>query len=333
MFIRNQTKWVRAIVLVKVFLGVRSMVEIFKFSGNRFELIEKVEVECWINIIKPNNDELKRLSKRQNIPLNFLMDSLDIDERARVEKEGNIVLVILRIPVLNTENPSVPFITLPLGIILMNKVVITICSLDVKELLGLTQTKRKWISQSPIKFLLLCLENTVLLYLEYLKEINREYIKVEKELHKAMKNEQLLKLLDMEKSLVFFTTSLRSNEFMMEQLKKSNIIEMDDTDKEMFNDIIIDNKQALEMANIYSNILSGMMDAFASVISNNLNIVMKLLTSITIILMIPTLIASIYGMNVKLPFQNSPHAFLIIIGISALLTIVGILIFKKRKWF
>jgi len=309
------------------------MVEIFKFSGNRFELIEKVEVECWINIIKPNNDELKRLSKRQNIPLNFLMDSLDIDERARVEKEGNIVLVILRIPVLNTENPSVPFITLPLGIILMNKVVITICSLDVKELLGLTQTKRKWIPQSPIKFLLLCLENTVLLYLEYLKEINSEYIKVEKELHKAMKNEQLLKLLDMEKSLVFFTTSLRSNEFMMEQLKKSNILEMDDTDKEMFNDIIIDNKQALEMANIYSNILSGMMDAFASVISNNLNIVMKLLTSITIILMIPTLIASIYGMNVKLPFQNSPHAFLIIIGISALLTIVGILIFKKRKWF
>jgi len=148
-----------------------------------------------------------------------------------------------------------------------------------------------------------------------------------------MKNEELIKLLNIEKSLVFFTTSLRSNELMMERLQKTEIIKMNPDDEDLMEDVITESKQAIEMSNVYSNILSGMMDAFASVISNNLNVVVKFLAAVTIILMIPTLIASLYGMNVKLPFQDSSHAFLITLSISFTLSAIGVLIFIKRKWF
>jgi len=143
---------------------------------------------------------------------------------------------------------------------------------------------------------------------------------------------EVIKLLNLEKSLVFFTTSLRSNEIMAERLDKTGL-RMSEADKDMLEDVIIENKQAIEMANIYSNILSGMMDAFASVISNNLNVVMKFLTSVTIIFMIPTFVSSTYGMNVPLPFQQSPHAFLIVTGISLMLSLTGVVIFWKRRWF
>jgi magnesium transporter len=156
---------------------------------------------------------------------------------------------------------------------------------------------------------------------------------VERELHKALKNEELIKLLDIEKSLVFFITSLKSNEIMMDRLFRTNIIAIDEDSKELLEDVIIETRQAIEMANIYSSIESGMMDAFASVISNNLNVVMKFLTSVTIILMLPTLVASVYGMNVPLPFQRSPHAFLIVVGFSFLLSVLGVLIFMKRRYF
>jgi magnesium transporter len=148
-----------------------------------------------------------------------------------------------------------------------------------------------------------------------------------------MKNEELIKLLNIEKCLVYFTTSLKSNELMMERLLKTEILRLTPEDQEKLEDVQIDNRQAIEMANIYSNILSGMMDAFASVISNNLNVVMKILTSITIILMIPTLIASIYGMNIETPFQRSPFAFFIVVGISFAISLIGVLVFMRKKWF
>ncbi len=309
------------------------MIEIFKFNHHEFEPIKSIEKNCWINVVKPDNAELDRLSNELNIPLDFMIDSLDVDERARIDKEDGVVLVILRIPIVNVNNYKIPFITMPVGIIFVDDIVLTICSLDVNTILDLASNKRNMIPKTAIELFLSCFSHAALLYLKYLKEINKQSIETEVALHEAMKNEELLQLLDIEKSLVFFTTSLRSNEFMMERIKRSGMIPMSDEEKELFDDIMIDNKQALETANIYSNILSGMMDAFASVISNNLNVVMKILTSITIILMIPTLIASIYGMNIKVPFQNSPHAFLIVMGISGLFSIAGVVVFIKRKWF
>ncbi|MDP2898208.1 MAG: magnesium transporter CorA family protein, partial [bacterium] len=150
--------------------------------------------------------------------------------------------------------------------------------------------------------------------------------------HKSLTNEALLHLLDLEKGLVFFTTSIRSNELMMERLQKSQQLKMSPEDQEFLEDVIVDNRQAIEMADIYSNILSGMMDAFASIISNNLSIVLKFLTSVTIILMVPTLVASIYGMNVPLPFQRSPHAFLLTMTASLALSLGSVILFRKRHW-
>jgi magnesium transporter len=163
-----------------------------------------------------------------------------------------------------------------------------------------------------------------------LRRINSKTEMIEKELQKSMRNQDLAQLLDLEKSLVYFTTSLKSNELVLERLKSSRLLK-DDTDmQELYDDVVVEMRQAIAMANIYSDILSGMMDAFASMISNNLNVVMKFLTSITIILMLPTLVVSIYGMNIPLPFQQSHHAFMIVIGISVLLAVIGALVFIKR---
>jgi magnesium transporter len=293
-----------------------------------------VQSDCWINVSKPGPDELDKLSKELNIPLDFLTDPLDVDERARIEVEDNIILIVVRVPNYDPNNSEVPYSTMPVGIILINDLIITVCSEDINELLGLNNGRTKNLyTQNSKRFILHIFNRTALSFLKYLKEINRKTGETEAHLHKSLKNEELIKLLNIEKSLVFFTTSLKSNELMMERLQKIEILKMDPDDKDLLEDVLIDNKQAIEMANIYSNILSGMMDAFASVISNNLNVVMKLLTSFTIILMIPTLIASIYGMNVELPFQHSPHAFLITIVISLSLSVASVLIFLKNKWF
>jgi magnesium transporter len=266
--------------------------------------------------------------------LDFLTDSLDIDERSRIETEHNTTLIVLRVPKFDKDNLGVPFTTLPIGIVLTKDIIITVCLWDINEVLDLFKGKIKNLpTENRRRFILHLFHRTAFFYLKYLKEINKKSNEVETELHRSMKNEELIKLLDIEKSLVFFTTSLRSNELMMERLSKIRTLELNEDDKDLLEDIIVDNKQAIEMANIYSNILSGMMDAFASVISNNLTIVMKFLTSVTIILMLPTLVASIYGMNVELPFQHSSHAFFITIGLSFCLSSVGVLIFLKNRWF
>ena len=174
---------------------------------------------------------------------------------------------------------------------------------------------------------------SALAFTKALKQINLRTNSLEKELQKSMRNQDLIKLLDHEKSLVYFTTSLRSNELMLERLKGSKIFRENEENLELYDDVVIETRQAIAVANIYSNILSGMMDAFASIISNNLNVVMKFLTSVTIILMLPTLVVSIYGMNVPLPFQQSHHAFAIVISFSVVMAVAGALVFIKRKLF
>jgi len=310
------------------------MIKILKSSEKGFIQINEVEKNCWVNVSNPTMDELNTLSKDINIPFDFLTDSLDIDERARIEIENNSILIVLRAPKDDKEKLDIPFTTVPIGIAITNDIIVTICSSDVGEILDLYNAKLKNLStENRSRFILHLLHNAATFYLKYLKEINKKTNEVETELQKSTRNEELIKLLNIEKSLVFFTTSLRSNELMMERLPKIRMLELNEDDKEFLEDVIIDNKQAIEMTNIYSNILSGMMDAFASVISNNLNIVMKFLTSVTIILMLPTLIASIYGMNVELPFQHTSHAFFITIGISFALSAIGVVIFLKNKWF
>lgn len=311
------------------------MIQVFKWVGNKYAPVEEVEPSCWVNLVNPGKQEVEKLAEQLCVPLDFLTDPLDADERSRIETDEGVLLIVLRIPDYDETNSEVPFITIPAGIILAkNDILITVCSSDINELLELHIGKAKSIpSASKTGFFLRIFLRTALLYLKFLKEINRRTGEIEKELQKSLKNEELIKLLNLEKSLVFFTTALKSNELTMERLLKIKTLGLNEDDEDMLEDVIVENKQAIEMANIYSNILSGMMDAFASVISNNLNAVMKILTLITIILMIPTLIVSFYGMNIDLPFQHSKYSSLIVLGLSASLSGAGFLFFRKKRWF
>lgn len=309
------------------------MYNIFKGTAEGLVIIDEFQMDCWVRVASPTAEECELLSKRLGIPLAFLTDPLDLDERARIEVDEGVTLIIVRIPYFEQDDPDIPYTTLPLGIIFTDDCILTVCAKFVESFLDVVNGRIKNFSiESRGRFVLEICFRTALLYLSYLKDINRRTDSIETELHKSMRNVELIKLLNLEKSLVYFTTSLRSNEFMMERLQKTGL-RMSEDDRDMLDDVIIENKQAIEMSNIYSNILSGMMDAFASVISNNLNVVMKFLTSVTIIFMIPTFVSSTYGMNVPLPFQQSGHAFLIVTGISFLLSLAGVVIFWKRRWF
>jgi len=312
------------------------MIKKFKTIRGELKEISDFEKGCWVNVSnqQTNNNELEALSQKLKIPLDFLTDPLDVNERSRIEKEEEYILIVLRVPLFDKKKVDIPFTTLPIGIIFSKDLFLTVSSRDSEIIADFINGKVKNFStEDKNSAILKIFSRTALLYLKYLREISDRTNIVEKELHKAMKNEELIKLLNIEKSLVFFVTSLKENELMMERLQKIELVKFDSQDQDLLEDVIIENKQAIEMADVYSNILSGMMDAFASVISNNLNVVLKLLTSITIILMIPTLITSIYGMNVGLPFQHSLHAFTIVMTISMVLSISGVLMFMKRKWF
>ncbi|HUU74521.1 MAG TPA: magnesium transporter CorA family protein [Methanoregulaceae archaeon] len=310
------------------------MISIYRTSDDGLQRQDSYESGCWIHVTNPGKQEIEELVSWFNIPSDFLTDPLDVDERARVEREEGSTLILLRTPRREVIDADIPFTTLPLGIILTQNVLITVSVLDVDVIAEFFAGRIKnFTTVNRTRFVLLLFLRNALLFLSYLKDINRMSGNVEKELHKALKNEQLIKLLNLEKSLVYFITSLRSNTLMVEKFNSMGCIEMDDDDRDIFEEVVIENKQAIEMANIYSSILSGMMDAFASVISNNLNVVMKLLTTVTIILMIPTLVASIYGMNVDLPFQDSPFAFVITMAITTILSAIGIGIFWTKKFF
>jgi magnesium transporter len=310
------------------------LITIYRTIDNCLVPVTDFESGAWVNVVNPTPQEINDLVARFTIPSDFLTDPLDVDERARVEREEGNILILLRTPRKESEEADIPFTTLPIGIILTQGLVVTVSLLEVDVVREfLSGRVRNLTTQNIPRFVLLLFMRTSLLFLKYLKEINRMTSTVEKDVHLALQNAQLINLLNLEKSLVFFITSLRSNALMLEKFNTSGWVKMDEDDRDLFDEVVIENKQAIEMANIYSSILSGMMDAFASIISNNLNVIIKLLTTVTIILMIPTLLASIYGMNVDLPFQDNPYAFLGIIAVSMIFSAIGIAIFWRRQYF
>lgn len=310
------------------------MITIYKGSTEGLEQLKAYEDGAWVNVVNPSPEEVEELVSRFNIPSDFLTDPLDADERARIERDEGITLILLRTPRKEPPDTDVPYATLPIGIIITHSLLITVSLTEVDVVQEFLSGRVKHFStRDQTRFVLLLFFRTSLLFLRYLKEINRMTTAVERSLYRALKNENLIRLLNMEKSLVFFVTSLRSNALMMEKFNTSGCLRMTEEDRDIFDELIVENRQAIEMANIYSSILSDMMDAFASVISNNLNVVLKLLTTVTIILMIPTLVASIYGMNVELPYQHTPYAFLVTVAISLALSAVGIIIFWRKEFF
>ncbi len=311
------------------------MITIYKTGPkNGLETITTFKSGAWVYVVNPSQAEIEGLVSRFSIPPDFFTDPLDIDERARIEREEGNTLIVLRTPRREATEADIPFITLPIGIILTQGLVITVTLTEVDVIQEFLEGKvRNFSTMNRTRFVLLLFLRTSLMFLRYLKDINRTTAAIENDLHKALRNEQLIRLLNIEKSLVFFITSLRSNALMLEKFNTSGCMKMDDDDRDIFDEVVIENKQAIEMANIYTSILTGTMDAFASIISNNLNVIIKLLTTVTIILMIPTLVASIYGMNVELPFQHNPYAFLIAIAFSIIASVIGIVFFWRKEFF
>jgi len=310
------------------------MIRIFKtFAG--YNEISKVEKGCWINVSQPTTEEIQRLTVEFRLPSDIIDDILDRDERSRIEFEEDWSLVIMRIPIAN-KSDGVPFHTIPLGVFMSDNFTLTLSLYD-NEILPMGQPSspfREHYTQitDSINFILRLFLHSSNVYLKFLKEINQQTSLIEQDLEKSIKNRELNKLLKMEKCLVFFITSIKANEIVLARLRNSKKITTE-INEDLLEDAMIENKQALEMAQIYSDIQSGMMDAFASVISNNLNVVMKQLTLISIILMIPTLIASIFGMNVPNFMENSIWAMPFIIIFSLLFSFLGVLLFRKKHWF
>ncbi|MFK7948238.1 MAG: magnesium transporter CorA family protein [Saprospiraceae bacterium] len=309
-----------------------------KQHGELVEL-ERYESAHWVNITPPfNQEELEYLAQELDIPLDFLTDSLDIDERSRYEREDDVRLIVLNTPILNNaEELNAPiYITVPIGIILVGELIITITAFENPILKRfLKNTIRGFSPKDASLFVLQIFEQNVYRFLNCLKDLNLKRNLLEQELYDSSRNSELQELLRIEKSLVYFVTSLSANELMKMKMQRTNLLQVKgDEDKEdLFADIIIDNSQALEMANVYTNILSGTMDAFASIISNNLNIVMQRLTSITIVLMVPTVIASFFGMNVKNGLEEEPFAIYMIIIVSLFLSIFVAWFFRSRRMF
>lgn len=303
--------------------------------NNYLEELTGPEPGCWVNLIAPTESEINRISNKYNLDIDALKAALDADERSRIELEDNYTMILVNIPTKEAETETELYSTIPLSIIVVDDAVITVCSEDTPILKQFANGKvRDFYSNMRSRFILQILYKTSSLFLTYLRSIDRKSDHVENELHKSQKNKELIELLKLEKSLVYFTTALRSNEAILEKMLRLEIIKKYPEDIDLLEDVIVENKQAIEMANIYSGILSGTMDAFASVISNNLNIVMKVLSVITIVLSIPTLIFSAYGMNTNLagmPFAQSPWGFTIVVVGAIVISITAMIVFMKSK--
>lgn len=313
------------------------MISIYKTldESGTLQAIDTIEPGCWINIVAPSDEDLLLTSKKTDVSLEFLRAALDEEETSRIDIEDNNLLVIVDIPFTEMEANSLTYDSYPLAIIHTESTIITVCLKNSKILTDFIDRKIKsFFTFKRSRFILQILYRIASYYLLYLRQIDKKSLMIEQRLHRSMKNKELIQLLSLEKSLVYFSTSLKSNEITLEKMLKLELLQKYPEDQNILEDVIIENKQAIEMANIYSNILSGTMDAFASVISNNLNIVMKLLASITIVMAIPNIIFGSFGMNINgIPFSNSPGGFWIVYGIAAIACLASIIVLRKKGLF
>lgn len=287
----------------------------------------------WINMINPTEEEINFVCENLNINQDFVRYSLDAEEKARIDIEDDgTILFIIDIPIIEQENDIEVYTTMPIGIIFVRDEFLITVSIKENDIINKIEqiVGRRIATYKKSQFLFQVFYENSSAFLNMLKTINKKTEDIEKALKKNLKNEELLKMLNLEKSLVYITTSLKSDEIVMEKTLRGRIIKLYEEDEDLLEDAIVENKQAIEMSKIYSDILNETMDMYASIISNNINDIMKVLTSITIILAIPTLVASLWGMNVDVPFQSFKHGFIILIGIAFFITVTVMVWLKKR---
>ena len=289
---------------------------------------------CWINLVEPTTTELERVLSFTQVPRDFLTDPLDSEERPRFDYEDEASILIVHVPYPVEDDEVVPYRTVPLGIILIKDTVITVCNAQTPVTTAfLDQIRRVCPPADRYRFAFRLLWHGGVLFLRYLHDIHQRSLALEDELHESISNEVLLRLLTIEKTLVYFTTSLKADTIALARANTARQLVMSEDDRDQLEDAMVEYQQALETATIHANILNGTLDTFASLINNNLNNVMKYLTAATILLAVPTLVASIYGMNIPLPFQQTSNAFVIVMGISGILAavIAAVFVVLSRK--
>lgn len=317
------------------------MLRIYKTEENgKLAKLKKTKIfpMTWCSLVNPNEEELQFVSETLHIDYDLLNNSLDADERSRIEQERNSLAIIINLPLLDDEGN---FDTLPCGLVLTSKNIITICARDNRVLNSFNRsTAHTFDTKERAAFLLNILYKCTQYYLKYLTIINKRTEDIEYALRKTTSNKELFQLMEIQKSMVYFTTALKDNHLVLLKLLRmvkspsvTRLVNFTADDVDLLDDVIIENKQAIEMVDMHRSILEGMMDGFASIINNNVNLVMKFLAAITIILSIPTMLASFWGMNVPVAFANNEHGFLIVIGVSAFATLGTIIYFRKRGMF
>jgi magnesium transporter len=308
------------------------MLTILKNSERGLVTLDEPIEGCWLRVVEPTQGELGQLEE-WGFEQDLVRYALDMDETPRMERDEGYTFILLRVPFFQGAAADIPFITVPLGIIVKDTVVATICRYDNDVIRVLSNGKYRGLRTGKRhRFVLYALLETATRYLGHLQEINRAVEALEDQLQKSTRNREVLELLKYQKSLTYFATAVRANQVMMERLQRTQMFNEYDEDADLLEDVLTENQQAIQTVNIAADILSSMMDAFASIISNNLNGVMKLLAAITIILYIPTILTSFYGMNVTLPGAAYPSAFVVIVLISLVLTSGAVYIFAKRDW-
>ena len=301
---------------------------------NEFKEVKEYVKGTWINMVNPNEQEIQTVCENVKINDQFIRDALDFEEKARIDQEDDdqTILFVVDVPIIEKSEGTEIYSTMPIGMIVVRDEFFITVSLRKNKIIEDFEKRKikNFQTYKKTRFIFQILYLNASYYLTYLKQINKETEFAEYVLKNSMRNKELLKMLSLEKSLVYFATSLKSNEVVMEKTLRGKIIKLYDEDEDILEDAITENKQAIEMAQIYNNILNGTMDAYASIISNNLNGVMKTLTSITIILAVPTMISSFWGMNVHLPLQDSPYGFIVMILIAILTTVIETVWLNKK---
>ena len=308
------------------------MLTIYKTTEQGLEQLDSMANGTWVKAVDPTPEEIQQLVT-WGIDADYINYSLDLDEMPRMERDEDYTFILVRIPHRQPDS-DIPYITIPLGIMIKGNVIVTICRYDKEMFKVLANGKYRLLKTGKrYRFALYIFLETATRYLTHLREINRMTETIEDQLQKSTRNREVLELLKYQKSLTYFATALRSNEVMFERVQRTQIFNYYEEDQDLLEDVLTENQQAIQMTNISTEILSSMMDAFASIISNNLNSVMKALAAITIIINVPAVVAAFYGMNVALPGERHPLAFLMVFGISLSLTALATFIFYKRDWF
>lgn len=311
------------------------MLKYFKTDNQIIHEEDKLDGGVWVQMVNPNQQEAEEIAEALNVDIDDVKAALDLEERSRIELQDGYTLILVDIPTTEIRHEKQSYTTIPLGIILTQDVIVTICTEDTPVLKNFIMNRVKEFStKKRLRFVYQILYRTATMYQANLRTIDKRRTEIEERIGEDTEDSDLIGLHELESTLVYFATSLRANGAVLDRLSRYKRLEQYPEDKELLGDVIIENQQAIEMALIYRDIINGTRELMSSVIDNRLNNVMKILTTITIVMAIPNIISGIYGMNVEqqwMPFSDAPYGFLIICGVILISCIVTMIVLWKKK--